>query len=406
MSNEWPFVRRNLRNSGSTSTPAPIEEPELLWQHDAGRRIFGTPLVVADRVYIATTAQSHHSIDCAVAIDRESGDRVWMTASEAMEARGTPAVVDETFYFGDLDGQFFAIDVDDGTVVQSTDPDGASPTDGICPLVYDEIVFTTRYSLEARDADSLDIRWQSDDDCIYEEPMAIADGQLFAGGSRPTGERIYVGQDDADLPSFVNESEPVLRAVDTETGVLHWETALDGLPRAPAVVGETVYVPTSGSDPQGTRVSTIKPCADEQPIPDEKPTEYRTFGSLHALDVRTGTERWAVRLAEPARSMPAADGQYVCFGTTGGSLVAFDAETGEQEWQHPVNEDQSVLSSPTIADDVVLVGSDDSYLLALDVQTGDELWRFETEAAVDANPSVVDGEVYFADNAGNVYALG
>lgn len=406
MSNEWPFVRRNLRNTGSTSTPAPIDEPELLWEHDAGRRIFGTPLVVGDRVYVATTAQAHHSIDCAVAIDRESGDRVWTTASEAMEARGTPAVVDGTFYFGDLDGQIFAIDADDGTVSRTTDILGASPADGIHPLVYDETLFTNRYCLEARNSNSLELQWKSDDDYAYKEPFAIADGQVFAGGFRTTGERIYVGQDDADLPSFVNESEPVLRAVDPEMGVLHWETALDGLPRAPAVVDETVYVPTSGSDPQGTRVSSIKPCTDEQPIPDEEPTEYRTFGSVHALNVRTGTERWATRLAEPVRTMPAVDGRYVCFGTTGGSVVAFNAETGQHEWQHQVNKDCSVLSSPTIADDVVLVGSDDSYLLALDVQTGEELWRFETEAAVDANPSVVDEVVYFADNTGNVYALG
>lgn len=406
MSDEWPFVRRNLRNTGSSSTAVPENEPELLWQHDAKARIFGTPLVVGDRVYVVTGAQSHHSIDCAVAIDRASGDRLWMTASAAMEVRGTPAVADGTLYFGDLDGQTFAIDVIEGIVNKYTDILGASPADGMSPLVYDGTVFTNRYCLEARNTDNLELRWKSDDGCAYKEPMAIADGQLFAGGFRQTGERIYVGQDDADLPSFVKESEPVFKAVDPETGVTHWETTLDGLPRAPAVVDETVYVPTYGSDPQGTRVSSIKPCEDEQPIPDEEPAEYRTFGSIHALDVRTGTERWATRLSEPARTMPAVDGRYVCFGTTGGSLVAFDAETGEQEWQRPVNDDQSVLSSPTIADDAVFVGSDNSYLLALDLLTGEELWRFESEAAVDANPSVVDEVVYFADNSGNVYAIG
>jgi outer membrane protein assembly factor BamB len=104
--------------------------------------------------------------------------------------------------------------------------------------------------------------------------------------------------------------------------------------------------------------------------------------------------------------MPAVDGRYLCFGTADGTLVTLNAETGEQEWQQQINDDQSVLSSPTIANDIVLVGSDDSYLVAFDVETGVELWRFETEAAVDANPSVVDGGVYVADNAGNVYALG
>lgn len=406
MTDGWSFVRRNLRNTGATSSTVPSHDPELLWQHDTEARIFGTPLVVGDRVYVTTSAQAHHSIDCAVAINQESGDRVWMTASEATEARGTPAVANGTLYFGDLDARIFAVGVDDGTVSHTTDYLGGSPTDGIYPLVYDDTIFLSRYRLEARDRESFELRWHSDDNCCFEEPFAIADGQIFAGGFRMTGDRIYVGQDDSDLPSFVNESEPVLKALDTETGASNWEMSLDGLPRAPAVVGETIYVPTAGSTPQGTRVSVIQSNTDEQPIPDEEPAEYRTYGSVHAVDAQTGTERWTTRLSEPARTMPAVDRDYVCFGTADGTLVTLNAETGEQEWQQQINDDKSVLSSPTIANDIVLGGSDDSYLVAFDVETGAELWRFKTEAAVDANPSVVDGVVYVADNVGNVYALG
>lgn len=405
MSEEWPFVRGNLRNTGSVSTDVPVSDPTLLWQHDTERRIFGTPLVVGERVYVTTGAQTHHDIDCAVAIDRKTGERLWMSASDAMEVRGTPAVVDGKLYFGDLDGRMFVLDTDDGEVTVE-DQIGPTPLDGVCPLVENGTIFTNLYQLDARNADSLELRWKSDDDCMIDgATIAIAGESLFAGVIRRTGEKIYVGQNDSDLPSHVAESEPLLRAIDTATGIVQWETAIDGLPRGAAVVDGTVFVSTSGSNPQGNRYTTIKPCSDEQPVPDEKPTDYSEFGTVHAVDADTGHEQWSTRFTEPARSMPAVDGEYVCFGTQGGSLVALDAHTGELEWQHPINEDSSVLSSPTIANDVVYVGSDDDHLLALDLESGEELWRFETEAAIDANPSVVDGVVYVADNYGNVYAL-
>jgi hypothetical protein len=67
--------------------------------------------------------------------------------------------------FGDLNAQIFAVDVNDGTVSHTTDYFGGSPTDGIYPLVYDDTVFFSRYCLEARDPESFELRWRSDDDC-------------------------------------------------------------------------------------------------------------------------------------------------------------------------------------------------------------------------------------------------
>jgi len=356
-------------------------------------------------VYVTTSAQSHHSNDCAVAIDRESGVREWMSGLDAMEVRGTPALAGGILYFVDLDGWIFAIDVADGSVIRLKDDHSPSPLDGVYPLIYNGSVFTNQYYVEARETESLEVQWRSDDEFAVEEPVALADEKLFAGGYRTTGERIYIGQDEADLPSYVVESEPLIRAFDTTTGVIEWETALDGVPRAPTVVGNTVFVPTDGSSPQGKRVSTIQSCTDEQPIPDEEPAEYQTFGSVHALDITTGMEYWSTRLSGPARTMPAVTGNYICFGTTDGDLVTLDANTGELAWRRSINDDTSVLSSPIIANDTIYVGAGDSHLLALDLHTGDELWRFETDAAVDANPSLVDEVLYFADNSGIIYAL-
>lgn len=404
MGEDWPFVRGNLRNTAATTTSGPVKSPELQWRHDAGARVFGTPLVVDGAVYVATCAQTHHSVGATVAIDRSTGDRLWMSAEDAMEVRGTPAVADGRLYLGDLDGRLFVLDTDDGAVLRSAEA-RYPPADGVYPLVNEETMYTQRYLLEAHDADTLELEWASDEETFFEAPVAVGDERLFAGGYRSDGEEVYVGLDEADVPEFVYLRTPFVKAIDPATGETIWETGIDGLPRAPAVVNETVFVPAAGSDPLGERFGRIKPGADEQPIPDEQPTPYRTYGVVYALDAGTGDERWSTRLESQVRTMPAADERYVCVGTADGVLVTLDATTGEQVWRRGINENRSVLSSPTIAGDVVYVGSDDDALVALDVATGDERWRFGTDAAVDANPSVVDGVVYIADNGGSVYAL-
>lgn len=405
MEGKWPLVRGSPRNSGTTSDPGPNEEPTLEWQHDAESRVFGTPIVDSDRVYVATTAQLHHSIDPLVAIDRASGDRCWMAAPDAMEVRGTPAIHGGRVFLGDLDGRLFVLDADGTTIEADTEHDLA-PADGVYPIVRDGLVFTQVYQLEARNAETFDRRWRLSDDIIVEEPVAVGDDALVVGCCTSNGsEPVYVGQDEADMPSFVHPLSAAVRSLDVETGTTVWEVAIDGIPQAPAIVDGTVYVAAAGSDPLGTRTSRVVTGVDEQPIPDDEPTEYHSFGFVYALDEETGTERWVTKLSDRVRTMPAVDERYVCVGTVGGELVTLDAKSGEVVWKRRVNEDCSGRSSPTIAGDTVYVGSNDEAVLAFALEDGTERWRFDTEASVDANPAVVGDRLYIADNDGNVYAL-
>ncbi|MEY7848725.1 PQQ-binding-like beta-propeller repeat protein [Natrarchaeobius sp. A-rgal3] len=409
MSEKWPFVRRTPANPGSTSDSGPRRDPVLEWKHDAHARIFATPLVADGRVYVTTTAQSHwEDIGCVVAIDRSTGERVWMSAAEAMEVRGTPGLSDGTLYAADLDNQGFIVDAIDGRTRCFDDEMSPTPADGICPLVHDETVFTTPYRLEARDADSWELRWSfdgKDGEMSVVEPPAIDGSTVVAACENVTGERIYVGQDDG-YPTYVQEIEPSLRAFDADTGSLRWKRTLPGRARSPAIVGGVAYLTTRGSDPQGRKLTAITPCTDEQPIPDEEPTDYRTFGTVHAIDVETGTEYWSRRLDDPAATMPAIYRDTVCFGTAAGTVATFDAETGERRWETRVNNDGNVLSWPTIATDTVYVGSRDEGLYALDRRDGSILWQFETKSAVDSNPAIVGGTVFVGDNRGTVYAIG
>lgn len=407
MVEEWPFFRRTVRNPGSTPDPGPRRSPTLQWRHDAHARIFGTPLVSGGTVYVGTCAQSHWA-GCLVAIARESGDRAWMAAEQAMEVRGTPGLHDGKLYVDDLDDRGYILDSSDGELLHLEDNRSLTPPDGVSPLVHDGTVFTTPVRLEARDADSWALRWTrggEESNLHVEEPPAISDGSAVAACLTTTGERVYAGQEDG-YPVYVTEVEPSVTVVDPAPGSVRWTRSLPGRARAPAIHEGVAYLATWGSEPQGKRYTAVKPMTDEQPVPDEEPADYSEFGTVHAIDVETGEEYWSHRIDEPAKTNPAVFEDTVCVGTLGGTVIAFDASTGDRRWETRVNDAGGVLPWPTIAAETVYVGSRDGWLYALDRHDGTVRWRFETDSAVDSNPSVLDGIVYVGDTQGTVYAIG
>jgi len=399
MVEEWPFKRRDAANTASTTARGPKRDPELRWQYDAGSRIYGTPVVRNGVVYVGT--QEVHLDTAAIhAIDAETGEREWTSAEDGFEIRGTPAVVDGYVYAADLDGNRFALSTSDGGSRDIGSFD-ATPGDGISPLVHEGTMYTNCWRIAARNPSDWSVRWKTDGACFV-RPPAVADATVYGAGSRRTGEKIYIGRGESDMPQFVTEASGLVRALDHETGERLWETAIDGLPRTPVSVDGTVYVGTSASDPPGRKMSVIRTGNGEYTIPDEEPAAYREYGVLHAIDAATGDERWSIRLNATVKTAPAVYDGTVCLGA-GDSVVAYDAVTGDHRWTFETGD--TTVSSPAIADGVVYVGSRDEHLYAIDLYSGGELWRFETDYGVDSNPSVVDGTVYVGDNAGNVYAL-
>lgn len=407
MTADWPFVRGDAASTGATSDAGPREAPDVLWTHDAGRRVFGTPLVDDERVYVATTAQLHHDNDPVVAIDRETGDRDWMGCPDAEEVRGTPALGDDVLVVGDLDGRLFVLDPTDGTVLGKDGDVSLAPADGVCPILDDDVAFvpSNRVELQARTVPGLGKRWSRTDGHTYEAAAALADGALVLASTRSTGAETFVGTDDGGAPSFVVGHEGYVGAFAPETGGELWREQVRGLPKSVAVHDGTVVTGTSASDPPGRRISRVRSLSDEQPVPDEEPVDYEGFGVVAVHDLASGAVVWRTRLEDPVRSMVAVDDAGVCVGTTAGDVVALEGDTGAVQWRSRVNADYQCWSSPTIADDTVYVGSEDDAAVALDRTDGRELWRFETTAPISGNASVVDGVCYVADDAGTVYAL-
>ncbi|QRV15589.1 PQQ-binding-like beta-propeller repeat protein [Haloterrigena salifodinae] len=129
---------------------------------------------------------------------------------------------------------------------------------------------------------------------------------------------------------------------------------------APAVVGETVVV-------------------------------GRDDGSVAALALEDGRERWRFETGGPVRTAPAVADGAVYVGSADGAVYAIDAESGEREWRYQT--DGRVETSPVVADGVVYACSDD--LHAIDAENGRPVWTAALEGEC-SGPTVADDAVYVA----------
>lgn len=93
-----------------------------------------------------------------------------------------------------------------------------------------------------------------------------------------------------------------------------------------------------------------------------------------------------------------------------GQLVAVDAQTGQELWQHepPVtNPESSFMGAIAIADGL-LVASTGFMLVGLDAKTGEERWIFDLQGRSNwPSPAIVDGVLYISDvTSANAIKLG
>jgi eukaryotic-like serine/threonine-protein kinase len=155
------------------------------------------------------------------------------------------------------------------------------------------------------------------------------------------------------------------------------------------------------------------------------------FGSndhnLYALDAASGQLRWKFATKARIPSSPAvADGR-VFFGSYDGNFYALDANNGRVLWQFATQGERrfaarhlhgaepaaevvpdpfdAFLSSPALADGLVLFGSGDGAVYALDAASGVLRWKYRTGNVVHASPAVAGGLVYVGSWDSNFYAL-
>jgi outer membrane protein assembly factor BamB len=89
-----------------------VDTGDLAWQFETGHRVWATPLIVGDTVYIGS--MDNH----LYALRLSDGEELWTFAAPGSGAfASTPALQDGILYIGTFGNRVYAIDADAGTEV-------------------------------------------------------------------------------------------------------------------------------------------------------------------------------------------------------------------------------------------------------------------------------------------------
>jgi outer membrane protein assembly factor BamB len=263
-----------------------------------------------------------------------------------------PSAADGNLYVAQLQGNFYALDSDNGATFWHRR--FAGRCSAASPAIADGVVYEAYLPAP----------------CAY-GPRGVP--SFVAAMDASTGRLLH------RFPSGPTESSPLVvgralyfgdwngdvYAYDVKTHHLRWKVGTDAeIDGAVSYAGGTVYVGTNA-------------------------------GSVYALNARTGAERWRFSGGgEYFYATPTVAYGRVFIGNTNGTLYALGASNGSVLWSRYVG--TYVYASAAVWRGRVFVGSYDGTFAAYNARTGAELWRFDASAAIHGAPAVLDGLVYFS----------
>jgi outer membrane protein assembly factor BamB len=257
-------------------------------------RIIAAPLLVGDRVYVATAD------NLVLALDAVDGQPLWSAPFEAENSIwGQPSYADGVLYVGSLDSNLYALDAESGSELWRAPLGGAIASKAV---LDDELVYVSSLDEQvyAVDKQTGDVRWSTAAEAAIWGAPALVDGVLYY----------------ADVAGYVH-------AADAASGDPHWVEPVQlpgAVVAAPAVADGVIYVATAG----------------DLALP-----ELERRGTLYALAAEDGRELWNAPAAQPVYTTPAVvDAGVVVVSRYNPAapaqvlLTVFAKEDGSQVWQY------------------------------------------------------------------------
>lgn len=126
-------------------------------------------------------------------------------------------------------------------------------------------------------------------------------------------------------------------------------------------------------------------------------------GSLYALSA-DGDLLWTFETGHYLWTQPQVSSDTIFIGSMDHFVYAV-SKGGTQIWSADLS--GAVTGTPLLNEDgsVLYVGSMAKQMVALNTATGNTLWSFDTEEGVWGSAILANGNLYFADSAGNIYAV-
>ena len=115
-------------------------------------------------------------------------------------------------------------------------------------------------------------------------------------------------------------------------------------------------------------------------------------------------------------SSPAVADGVVVVGTAKGEVAGVEAETGKIIWKSQsgkniasfvpgIRLESSITSSPAICNGIAYIGSNDGVLYAFDIKTGDIVWKFDIGCPVTGSPAISGNTLFVTAYDGTLYAF-
>ena len=412
-----PTFRADPRHSGVYEAAGVPVLHGVKWKFRAGGAIVSSPALSEGTLYFGS---SDHNV---YAIDQRSGTLRWKFATHG-RVTSSPAVAGGTVYIGSFDGNFYALDAQSGKLrwkfategerrFSGRHLHGAEPAAEMMPDPFDVFLSSPALSdqtvyfgsgdgnVYALQADSGALRWKFHTGNVVHASPALADGTVYVGSwdsffyalDAASGQerwRFKTGEDAgisnqvgiqssaviADGAVYFGCRDSHLYALDAKTGAQRWAFDNKGswVISSPSVRGGAVYFATSDS------------------------------AMVRALDARTGALLFELSFNHwPFFSSPALAGDYLYIGSHAGKLIAVDLKAKKTAWSFATDGATGNAAALTNADGSpnYKAAFTDSFYDSLVIGTD----RMMSVGAVLSSPVVDADTLYFGSWDGQLYAL-
>jgi outer membrane protein assembly factor BamB len=148
--------------------------------------------------------------------------------------------------------------------------------------------------------------------------------------------------------------------------------------------------PPIGPPPMRVRWTFSTKVEERAAAPDPSPTTTPSTQPHH--EAQAGIE-----------GAPTIDGQSVYVADGGGTLHAIDLATGKQRWTY--HSDDGFETSPLVMNGRVYIGDLSGIFHAVSVADGKKLWTFDAENTIHSSANAVDGNIVFGTDGADIFCL-
>jgi outer membrane protein assembly factor BamB len=268
----------------------------------------------------------------------------------------SPAIADDSCYFGSNDGWIYALNTRNGKELWRFKTGGRVLGR---PTIHNAYLYMLSddgylYKLDRRSAKLI---WKFD-------THGGTVPRDFPSASSAIYDYFASAATVADGTVFIGSADKKLYAIDAASGHEKWNFETQGIVRStPAVAGELVFI---GSHDH----------------------------HVYAVNAGTGELKWKHDTLKAVVSSPLVVNGTVYIGSRSSDLFAFDAATGKVLWQF-FYWSSWIESSARERDGILYIGSSDyQQLFAINAKTGSREWMVNLDGSVWSTPAVTDRNVY------------